>query len=325
MPYVAPIAIRGDLVAAKAEPAGTYGTDSVPGATTDAVRIVKRGWNSIQPGFEFPNLRDDAANNSFIPIQAAGARGQKARWSLEWELKGLGTTYTTAAFTDAQPLFACCGWVPVFSANTWTLTPVLPSASRPSASIYGWVGGKLYKTTGCRGNFEATIRAGQIARVRFELEGLLPVIETDVSVPAATYTAAIPPAAVSQACTIGGAVWTPDYDEITIRSNNSMGWLNSGNATDGLQSFDFGLSQPEIIVVARSVPTATYSPMADQQQGTARAFTCTTGSVQYNRAIFSDTGIWIPEHGVLEAQGPQGGFTGWRIRYRCLAPQLLFN
>jgi len=322
MPYVAPIPIRGDLVAAKQET--TYATDPVPGATTDAVRIVKRGWNSIQPGFAFPNLRDDAANNSFIPIQAAGARGQKAKLSLEWELKGLGTTYTTSAFTDAQPLFAACGWAPVFSANTWTLTPVLPSAAtRPSASVYVWTGGKQYKVTGCRGNFEATIRAGVIARVRFDLEGLLPAIETDVTVPAATYTAAIPPAAVSQACTIGP--WTPDYDEIIIRSNNSVGWLNSGNATDGLQSFDFGLSQPEIVVAARSIATATYSPMSDQQAGTARAFTITTGSVQYNRAIFSDSGIWIPEQGILEAQGPNGGFTGWRITYRCLAPQLLLN
>ena len=323
MPYVAPIPIRGDTIAAKLET--TYGTDIVPAVATDAVRIAKRGWNSIQPDFAFPNLREDAANNSFIPIQAAGARGQKARLALEWELKGLGATYTTALFSDGQPLFAACGWVPVFSANTWTLTPVLPSASRPSASIYVWTGGKQYKMTGCRGNFEATIRAGQIAKVAFNLEGLLPVIETDVAVPAATYTAAIPPAAVSQACTIGGATWSPDYDEIIIRSNNSVGWLNSGNAADGLQSFDYGLSMPEIVVAARSVATATYSPMADQQAGTARAFTCTTGSVQYNRAIFSDTGIWIPAQGILEAQGPQGGFTGWRITYRCLAPQLLFN
>lgn len=323
MPYVAPIPIRGDLVAAKKETA--YATDAVPGATTDAVRIVKRGWNSIQPGFEWANKRDDAANNSFIPIQAAAAAGKKARLSLEWELKGLGTTYTTSAFTDAQPLFECCGWAAVFSANTWTLAPVLPSATRPSASIYVWTGGKQYKVTGGRGNFEATIRSGQLSRVRFDIEGLLPVIETDVSVPAATYTAAIPPPAISQACTIGGATWSPDYDEIVIRSGNSIGWLYSGNSTDGLQSFDYGLSMPEIMVTARSIATASYSPMADQQAGTARAFTCTVGSAQYNRAIFSDTGIWIPDQGIMEAQGPQGGFTGWRITYRCLAPQLLFN
>src|SRR6266568_4204568 len=108
MAYVQPIAIRGDLVAAKKET--TYGTDSTPGATTDAVRISKRAWSSIQPDFEWPNLRDEAANNSFIPIQAAAARGMKARLTLQWELKGLGTTYTSAAFTDADPLFNACGW-----------------------------------------------------------------------------------------------------------------------------------------------------------------------------------------------------------------------
>src|SRR5258706_14124386 len=132
MPYVAPIAIRGDLVAVKKET--TYGTDAVPGATTDAVRIWKRAWSSIQAGFEFPNLRDDVANNSFIPIQAAAARGMRAKLTLQWELKGLGTTYTTSAFTDADPLFQCCGWVGVYSAQSYRHTPIGVAVCPPSCS-----------------------------------------------------------------------------------------------------------------------------------------------------------------------------------------------
>jgi hypothetical protein len=325
MTYVQPIGIRGDLVACKKET--TYGTDITPGPTTDAVRINKRAWNSIAHDFEWANLRDEAANNSFVPIQAAAARGMKARLTLGWELKGLGATYTSSSvYTDADPLFQACGWAGVYSANTWTYAPITtPTTLRPSATVYVWTGGKQYKVTGARGNFEAIIRAGQIINVTFTLEGFLAALETDVAVPASTYSVAIPPAAVSQSCSIGGGVWTPDYDEITIRSGNEVGWLYSGNAADGLQSFDYGISRPEIVVKARSVPTATYSPWGDQQAGTARAFTLSWGTVAYNKGVFSDTGIWIPRGGILEPQGPGGGFTGWQITYRCLAPQLLLN
>src|SRR5207248_8908143 len=133
----------------------------------------KRAWNSIAPGYEWPNLRDDVANNSFIPIQAAQARGGRARLSLMWELKGLGTTYTTAAFTDADPLFQACGWAATFSATPtpqWTYAPIT-SGARPSCSVYAWAGGKLHKVTGCRGNFEIAMRAGQIIQVTFTMEG----------------------------------------------------------------------------------------------------------------------------------------------------------
>ncbi len=284
MPYVQPIPIRNDLVAAKIEGA-SYGTDAVPTAGANAVRISKRAWNSITPGYEWPNLRDDVANNSFVPIQAAQARGQKARLSLMWELKGLGATYTTAAFTDADPLFQACGWAGVYAAQTWTYAPITTGA-RPSCTVYVWTGGKQYKVVGCRGNFEAAVQAGRIIQVTFNLEGILSAIETDVAVPAATYNASIPPAAVSQSCTIGP--WTPDYDDITIRSGNGVGWLYSGNATDGLQSFDYGIARPEIVVTGRSVPTATYSPMADWQAGTARAFSLAWGTVTYNKATLAE-------------------------------------
>src|SRR5260370_8584085 len=102
MPYTAPIAIRNDLVAAKLET--TYGTDAVPSPTVNAVRISKRAWSSITPGYEWPILRDDVANQSFIPIQAAAAHGQKAPLSLMWELNALGTTSTTPALPAPPPL-----------------------------------------------------------------------------------------------------------------------------------------------------------------------------------------------------------------------------
>lgn len=323
--YVQPIPIRHDLIAAKLEGPTTYGTDAVPTAGANAVRTSQRVWSSLQDGYEFNNLRDDTANNSFIPMQAAQARGGRLRATIMWELKGLGTTYTTAAFTDADPLFQSCGWAASFNAATYTYRPITTAGARPSCSIYAWTGGKLYKGTGMRGNFEVAFRPGRLIQVRFTMEGLLAAIETDVAVPTASYTAAIPPAAIAQLCTIG-PTWMPDYDEVTLRSANDCGWLYSGNAPDGLQSYDFGISRPEVGVTCRSVPTSVYSPLSDQQTQTLRALTMAWGTVPYNQGTFTDTtGLWIPQDKAFEAQGPAGGFTGWRIPYRCSTPALLLN
>jgi hypothetical protein len=317
VPYISPNPIRLESCAAKIET--TYGTDPVPTAASNAVRLSDRLFSGLIPSAEWPNLRDDAATGTYIPLAAAAAHGQKAKLVLQWEIKGLGSAYTSSTFTDADPLIQACGWAGTFGASQWTYAPVVTTA-RPSCTVYGWGNGNQYKVSGCRGNFEAMILAGRICQMRFTLEGILTALPLAASVPATTYTAVVPPAAVSQTCTIGP--WTPDYDQIVIRTGNDVQWLYSGNATDGLQSYDFGLSRPEIEVTARAISQATYDPFTDWTVPTSRAFTCTLGSVANNKMVFSDTGIWIPSEPTHQNQK---NFTGWQVKYRCLAPQVIFQ
>ena len=291
----------------------------MPTAATNGWRLARGIFNAITPSMEWPNLRDEAVNNSFIPLAAAFAQGQKVKFTLGWEFKGLGSAYNPNVI-DADPAFQMCGWGLTLGSGILTYAPITPATSRPSASLYVWAGGNQYKIIGCRGNFEARIPAGRITEVTFTGEGILGAMPVAAAVPTATYTAVVPPAAVAQACTIGP--WTPDYDEVTLRSGNNIQWLYSGNATTGLQSYDYGVAMPEIQVVARSVGQATYEPITDWQTAVARAFTLTIGVTANNKGTFSDSAIWIP------AEWPpqdQKGFTGWSARYRCTAPQLLFN
>jgi hypothetical protein len=327
MAYVSPIVARAESVAAKIE--SVYATDPVPTAALNAVRVSKRAWNSLIADYEWPNLRDDAANNSFIPLASAFPAGLKARLSLQWELKGLGADYTSATvFVDADPLFQACGWAGTWSAtptHQWTYAPIGVSTVRPSCTIYVWSGANQYKISGCRGNFEAVFRAGQIIQVTFTLEGILQTTPLVASVPATTYTGGIPPAAIAQVMSIGP--WTADYDEITVRSGNNVQWLYSGNqqffaGAGGLQSYDFGISRPEIVVVGRSTPQSTYDPIVDWSTAAQRAFTMAWGITQFNKGTVTDSGIWIPSAPATENHKE---FTGWRASYRCLAPALLFN
>lgn len=50
--------IRIDGLLAKLEPAGTYGTDSVPVTGTDGVKVNERLWPTLTIDYEFPNDRD---------------------------------------------------------------------------------------------------------------------------------------------------------------------------------------------------------------------------------------------------------------------------
>jgi hypothetical protein len=325
--YISPIVARAEAVAAKLET--TYATDPVPTASANLVRVSKRAWNSLIADYEWPNLRDEVANNSFIPLVSAFPQGLKARISLMWELKGLGSAYTGTAFVDADPLFQCCGWAGTFSATPtpqWTYAPIGITAARPSCTIYFWTGANLYKVSGCRGNFEAIFPSGRIIQVTFTLEGILQATPVATAVPALTFTGAIPPAAIAQACTVGP--WAPDYDDITIRSGNNVQWLYSGNssyfaASGGLQSYDYGIARPEMVIVARSVSQANYDPVVDWSTAAQRAFTMNWGITQFNKGTLTDaSGLWVPSAPATENQKE---FTGWRSTYRCVAPVLLLN
>jgi len=317
MTYVAPLPIRAQAAAIKNET--TYATDAVPTAAANGWRLSRSIWNGIIPTMEWANERRDVVNNAFIPLQAAQAQGQKVKFQLGWEFKGLGSAYNPAVI-DADPAFQMCGWGLTLGSGTLTYAPITPATGRPSASLYVWAGGNQYKIVGCRSNFEMKILAGRTTEVTFQGEGILSAMPVAAAVPAATYTAVVPPGAVAQACTIGP--WTPDYEDITIRSGNALQWLYSGNATFGLQSYDYGLAEPEIEVDGRSVAQGTYEPITDWQQSTAHAFTLTLGSVANNRATLSDSAIWIPQEWRPYADK---GMAAWRARYRCTAPQILFN
>src|SRR5258707_3374581 len=169
MPYVAPLPIRLEAGAAKLETA--YLTDPVPTAAANAVRLSDRVWTTLVPDAEFPNLRDETMNNSYLPLAAAFAQGQKAKLTVVWEFKGLGSAYNPNVI-DADPLWQACGWAVTLGAGTATYAPVTTQA-RPSCSFYGWARGNRFKVSGSPRDIRSPVLAGLSSRGTFPPYGWL--------------------------------------------------------------------------------------------------------------------------------------------------------
>lgn len=319
MAYVAPLILRLDGLTAKLET--TTNTDANP-PTTAGIRVTERVWNSLRAQFAFPNLRDDAANAGLVPLGPAAARGWYADLTIGWEFHGVTGPYSAGVALEADPLIQACGWIGTFSAAPtpqWTYVPVSTQA-RPSCTIYAYAGGQLWKLVGCRGRWRPTFRAGQISVWRFEMRGIISAAPTDAALPAITYTAIVPPPAVGLGITVGS--WAVDPQEISIDGGNTVEMITTGNQTDAIQSFDYGLLAPEIRIVGNAVPLATAAPLSDQQAATQRALALTLGSAQYNRVAISDTGLAI----IAEQKVPVASrFAGYDLRYRMPNPSVLVN
>lgn len=329
MAYVAPLIYRLDGLAAL--PEVTYGTDPVPTAVANAIRPASRVMAKLRIEPHFENLRDDFASGSMVPLPPGNAAGWKGILTgFEWSVKGKGAAYTGTAVTgmiEADPLFQASGWVGTYSATPtpqYTYAPIT-SGLRPSAAIYVWGEGKLFKLTGCRSRMRILFPAGKLALAQFDIEGYVNTAWVDATLPSNfDYNVTFEPPAVSQAVSIGG-IWAPDFETIQLDSGNPAEWLESGNQPSGLQGYDYGFVAPELRVSALSVAQATYEPLQDKATipPTSRSVALSLNSgVQYNRVALAEATAYV-RSATKKAIGR--GFNGWDVLYRLQAPTLLFN
>ena len=298
-----PVVYRLDGLQAKSE--GTYGSDSSP-TTTDAVRINRRLGSQIELDYEWENRRDEAANNSLIPVDPALPRGRKAKVTIDWEVKGAGID----AAPEAQPLYIASGLPETDGAQLFDYGP-LTSGTKGSATLYCYAHGLLIKVVGARGRFSWPLVVGEIAVHRFTMYGMVVTDPADSAVPANSYDTAEPIAGVNTALTIGA--WTPAWrsGEMDLTGVDPV-LLPSGNATDGINSFDFGSSDPSFRLFAEKVALATYDPMADRKAQTARTLVMTWGSAQFDRVKIIGASLKVMEHRFADLDG----FAYWDLTYR---------
>ena len=298
-----PVIYRLDGVQAKAE--STYATDSAP-TTTDAVRIARRLGSQIELDYEWENLRDEAANNSIIPVDPALPRGRRAKVTIDWEVKGAGSDVPP----EAAPLYIACGLPETDGASLWDYGPVT-SGTKGSATIYCYAHNLLIKVVGCRGRFTWPLVVGEVAVHRFVMSGMVVTDPTETGVPANSYDTPEPIAGVNTALTIGA--WTPKWrsGELDLTGVDPV-LLPSGNATDGISSFDFGTTDPTFRLVAEKEALSTYDPMADRKSQTSRTLGMTWGSTQFNRVKVLAAPLKVRRHEFAD----NDGFSYWGLMYR---------
>lgn len=183
---------KRELIALKVE--GTYNTDSVPAAATDALLVSNvQASNEGARMVERSNIR--ASLGSEKPIFA----GTLKKITFDAEVKGSGTAGTAPEIGSA--LRACGFGETVVASTSVSYSPV--SASIESASIYYWQDGALRKITGARGTVSISAEAGGIGKASFEFIGHDAGI-ADVALPSASYDATVPVPLIGANFDVGG-------------------------------------------------------------------------------------------------------------------------
>lgn len=303
--------IRLFAIAAKEEV--TYGTDPVPAAATDAIR-VNPIWNGLRVRHAFPQRRDDIASGSLVPGAPTVRRGRFVELELALELRGAGTAYSASNLPEADPLLKACGL-----GLTLVVTPGTESASygkadtgHKSCTIYGWSGSKLFKVVGCRGTVRWALTAGGITMLIFNMQGIMVADPTEVALPSATYDSALPPAAVGMTITLGG--WAPEkvfssewaLQADVQRFDTARG---AGANADGIGEFAIRMLNPRYRLDVPSEALSAFDPYDQMRDATALTLAQSIGSVQYNKIALDSTETYLEEVEHPE----QNGFTGWGL------------
>lgn len=285
---------------------GTYGTDPTP-ATSDGVRLAKNLWSNLNPDYNWENDRSAVVSGAIIPAKAALPRGRIVKLEIFAEVKGAGSDIPP----EVAELEVACGHPEIDGTALWTYGP-LTSGTKGSCTIYAYSGGLLWKITGCRGRGRLELVNGELAVMHYTMYGILATAPTTSALAGVTYDATEPIAAVNAGLTIGS--WAPDWLSMVVDFNGvDAQLLASGNATDGIQMFDFGDSNPTVELVARKVALATYDPFADRNARTSRTLLFTLGpAVAFSRLKMLGATVSVMQHDLQDSEG----FVNYRILYR---------
>ena len=310
---------RLDGLAAKIE--ATYGTDSTPGPTTDAVRVSERVWSSINISHAFENLRPDAASGSLFELFPAEPGGRVVELEIAWDARGAGAAYASGTtYPEASPLFRSCGLDEAFDATpgdeTVTYTPL--DTGHESCTIYAYAGSMLFKIVGCRGNLVWPVTAGQLGVMRFRMRGIMESAPSNLALPAFTYQAVVPEPAAGLGMSVDGT-WSPDLISAELDLGANVQQLDSGNAAEGVGEFAISGFAPRYRLQARTpsgaTPLTTYDPYDDVRTREPRTLVQALGtggdSTTYNRINLDVTDAYVrdPQH------VDNNGFVAWDLEY----------
>jgi hypothetical protein len=252
----------------------TYGTDSVPTNTADAMLFQDVDWTPMEAEqVERPMVVPYYGNR---PVSLVATRNRLAG---AVDLAGGGAPLGTIPRFGA--LLRACGLTETVVASTSVAyTPA--SGAEDAASLYHFLDGTRQQGLGARGDFTIELQARQTPRIRFDMQALY-VAPTAVVLPAPTLTGFVEPLPVSQANT----------PTATLAGQAVV--LRSFSYTHGNQIAMRDMPGRRALVITDRQPSATItieapdaiSPNFFASVGSLVAFACTHGTVAGNRAAIS--------------------------------------
>ena len=198
--------IRKTAILAKTEV--SYGSDSTPDGTDDAILVSNASFNVSYTNVNRDLIRANLGGSE----QLAGTRFVEC--SFDVELANSGTAGTAPAW---GPLLLACGMAEATLTTPARVEYTPVSASFKSVTIYYHIDGTLRKALGCVGNAELMLNEGERPMIRFTMTGL-DGGTTATADPTLTLTAWKVPSVVSDV----------NSGDINLGATYSAGTLSSG-------------------------------------------------------------------------------------------------
>lgn len=297
--------IRIDGLLAKNQP--VKGTDPVPVAGTDGVKISDRLWATLSVDHAFPNDRKDEATGTLQGGRPAAPQGPNVTLDIPWRIRGSGTSDVPP---EVGPMLRACGLAEAVTVAT-RVRYTRADSNHELCTLYAYGANQLlYKIIDVRGSVSWNITPGRLQDLRFRMRGRLIATPSAAATPQITYDAAVPPAAVSLGLSLGG--WTPAFHRALFDLRAALQLLESGNPADGIDEFAISEFEPRFELGARMVVPGTYDPHADLQNNVARTIAATLGSAAGNRMKLNVTSADIRPPIRNEVQN---GFAAWGLAY----------
>ncbi|MCK9385054.1 MAG: hypothetical protein M0Q15_10550 [Nevskia sp.] len=275
--------LRGAAV--KIEP--TYGTDSTPSATTDAVlcRKIDISEPLSQQGVDREVIRPYFGQYT----QLLGAAFGKV--DLEVEVAGFGTAGPAAPTAGLDALLRCCGHARTVTAGTNVIYNEA-STALSSVTVYVWQHGTLHKFTGCFGEMGIDLSEDAVPIYKFSLTGLYQPV-TDTALPTFTLSGYVQPVLANATNTVGASLrgFAAEIKSFSFQQNNQIEKAALIGSTREVKMTD---RKPSGSIEIRATTVAMFDWWTAIQNATLGALTITHGTVSGNRVtIASATGLQL--------------------------------
>lgn len=214
--------VHHELILAKLE--ATYGVDSAPTATTNAILVQNLTWS--QAGLRMEK-RPAVRGTSIADLQPVYG-GELRKIEFSCELKGSGAAGTVP---EIDPLLQACAMAETTVASTsCTYAPTSVSANIKSTTIYYYEDGSLHKLTGCMGTVAIDMKAGGIPVAKFTFTGHVESV-TDSALLTGTFNVTKPPVAINATVSLGA--YDPVVAAFTLNIDNKVEMVGNIGASDG--------------------------------------------------------------------------------------------
>lgn len=251
----------------------TYGTDPTPEKTTDAILCEAPEYEVVSRKQERNNVKAYYGTNAPVMI------GEAQKIGFTCELKGSGAAGTAP---EIGVLLQSCAMTLTTSAgvsNIYTPNSDLEDAQK-SCTIWYYQHNILHKLTGCRGTWSLEAKAGEYAKIKFEMTGIF-ADPADGTMPTdSTYKTTLPPRMISAAFALGS--YSAIIENFKVTLGNEIATRVSANEATGILGYFVKERAVTGEIDPEAVALSTWNPWTLWGGSTPGSLSCTFGGTAGN-------------------------------------------